>query len=397
MLDFLPKLVYLNICEFLSLDDCKNLCVCNKSLRSLYFDEDFWCLRFNLDFGSQIRPKSWFNCYKYAHKMINGTLLCVESGIENEYAQVFSKTSPPDNASVEHILRWLHNEYVLVDGEVWMPSSLFGNIYAMFKTGVIPKGLFRDKHLCNEKNNVDFEARYKDFVETKFDYPRYGLDIDETGDVYRIEEGRVPWPIGLKKIISISGGFINDSYCLFLDQNGSVYSVGSNKYGQLGINSDLKRTSKPIRITGLSEIVQISSAPQHSLCLDVHGNMFSFGSGSDGELGLDYIVYDWGEESWSEEDWESFAEDGYKSCIVWTPQKIPYPNNVKQISSGYAHNLVLDRDGRVWAFGNDINGQCFLFEWLGLISTPTVVHVPNGKEKVKSVHAVHYASFIFKY
>lgn len=62
----------------------------------------------------------------------------------------------------------------------------------------------------------------------------------------------------------------------FLVTKREVYAVGKNNFGQLG-TKDTKYKKLPVKIHFPKEIVQISSRFDHTLVLDVEGNVFSFG------------------------------------------------------------------------------------------------------------------------
>ncbi len=78
----------------------------------------------------------------------------------------------------------------------------------------------------------------------------------------------------LNNIIQVSIGF---SHCLFLTENGKVYSVGKNIYGQLGLGYSCHSVSIHNLIHELNDIVSISAGLDYSLALDIKGNVYIFG------------------------------------------------------------------------------------------------------------------------
>jgi alpha-tubulin suppressor-like RCC1 family protein len=125
-----------------------------------------------------------------------------------------------------------------------------------------------------------------------------------------------------------TGGY----FSLALDRNGKVWSFGINQYGQLGLGDTVHRHTPELN-PHLENITVISAGLLHALALDIHGNIWSFGANANGELGL-----------------------GDNRLSRHIPAKIPNLHDIQSLSSGYLHNLVLDRNGYVWCFGYNQHG-----------------------------------------
>ena len=89
----------------------------------------------------------------------------------------------------------------------------------------------------------------------------------------------------LNNIIQIS---CSDSHALFLDNKGNVYGLGSNNYGELGINGKYMAKNCidiPTLIPSLNNIIEIAAGEHHSLVLDNTGKIYSFGYNNHLQLG----------------------------------------------------------------------------------------------------------------
>jgi alpha-tubulin suppressor-like RCC1 family protein len=76
--------------------------------------------------------------------------------------------------------------------------------------------------------------------------------------------------------------------------------------------------SKPTQITSVSGLVACYTGCNHSIVVDVEGNIYGFGSNSFGQLG----VAGW--------------DDKFK------PTRIPiHVHNVKSVSIGWNHNIII--------------------------------------------------------
>lgn len=132
----------------------------------------------------------------------------------------------------------------------------------------------------------------------------------------------------IKKISA--GGFHN----LVLLVDGQVLSFGLNNHGQLG-SDKISLTQHPNLVNIKAKIIDISAGEAHNLLLDNQGEVWSFGNNYQHQCGY-----------WS--DLEDF---------IWSPKKIKGLANIKAISAGKNHNLVLTKKGKVLTFGNNNLGQ----------------------------------------
>ena len=234
----------------------------------------------------------------------------------------------------------------------------------------------------------------------------------------------------LSNIIAVAGGM---NFSLALDDPcGRVYSFGSNRYEELGINdSNVDYKLTPVAVltdpcddeSYLEDIAAIAAGAEHSLALDNSGNVWIWGtpayhSGYVGTLGdgsaagvassvaiyvragdqnpgdpdvplsnitaisagaghnmaLDSNGYVW---TWGENSFGQLGVDEDEDYIAKYPVKVhggqmgtQYLENITAISAGYGFCLALDTDGVVWVWGINENGQ------LGLDDT-TEYYVPQ--------------------
>jgi len=86
------------------------------------------------------------------------------------------------------------------------------------------------------------------------------------------------------KLVGVIGGM---HHTLFLDSNGSVYSLGSHRYGTLGLGKIDADVSKPTKIPTLNDIVRIAANTNASYAVDKSGKTYSWGSNYSKQLGQD--------------------------------------------------------------------------------------------------------------
>lgn len=128
----------------------------------------------------------------------------------------------------------------------------------------------------------------------------------------------------------ISAGRI---FSLGLDNNGQAWAWGYNGNGQLGINSSTSQRY-PQSVWGTHTFCNISAGDQFSIGLDKDGLIWGWGYNGNGELGINSTI--------SVRTPVSILGDRKTFC---------------QISTGYEHTLAIDKNGYVWTWGLNGNGQ----------------------------------------
>lgn len=124
---------------------------------------------------------------------------------------------------------------------------------------------------------------------------------------------------------------------LILLSDGTVRSIGSNQYGQLGVgyvNGYINNgTESTYQVQGLSNIVDIAAGHQFSMALDSSGRVYAWGNNKDGQVG-----------------------NGNSYAFFTAPQLVSGITNVKSISAGHYHALAQKSDGSVYGWGRASNG-----------------------------------------
>jgi alpha-tubulin suppressor-like RCC1 family protein len=147
-------------------------------------------------------------------------------------------------------------------------------------------------------------------------------------------DGLVP----LSNIKAIAAGC---SHSLALDNNGTVWAWGYNKFGQLGNGTKICR-STPVQAR-LSGVIAIAAGGDHSLAIqDITPMAVSNGS-------LSGTVWSWGRNN------NGQLGDGTKINRL-IPAEIEM-HSVKAITAGGYHSMAIKENGEVWAWGRNTDGQ----------------------------------------
>ena len=202
-------------------------------------------------------------------------------------------------------------------------------------------------------------------------------DSNYYGDLGTGDTGykKIPTKIDDKNINSeIIDIGVGGDHSLVLTKDGKVYSWGHNGHGQLGIgNTDNQSTPIEVNTTNISSsITQISAGDYHSLALAKDGKLYGWGYNGYGQLGI------------------GNTDTQYNPVEVNTTN---ITSDIVQISAGAYHILALTKDGKLYAWGYNEDGE------LGIGNTddkyiPTEVNTTNISSKIIKVVGAGYHSIL---
>lgn len=137
----------------------------------------------------------------------------------------------------------------------------------------------------------------------------------------------------LRKVIAVAAGA---THSVALLQDGTVWTWGGNESGQLGIGSKMGSkigSPQPVQVEGLRDVIAIASGRNHVVALKKDGTVWSWGSNFSGQLGMD------------------------SSGTTDQPVQTAHLSGVTAITAGAFHTAALKSDGTVWSWGFNGNGQ----------------------------------------
>ncbi|KIW10207.1 hypothetical protein PV08_11168 [Exophiala spinifera] len=193
----------------------------------------------------------------------------------------------------------------------------------------------------------------------------FGAAVLENGDLVQwgkgYSEDNVQPTVTLKGK-NLSSIVLSRDRIIGLGKNGIVYSVPVSKLDQeIGkkmserswipfwtTTSDIAyRKLTPKGLGALEKVTAISGGLEHVLLLTNSGRVFSAASGTEdfpsrGQLGVPGLT------------WLTRPEGAYDMCHELTTLK---GFDITKLASGDTHSLVLDKEGRVFAFGDNSSGQ----------------------------------------
>ncbi len=160
------------------------------------------------------------------------------------------------------------------------------------------------------------------------------------------------------KNVQIEAG---ENFTIVLKENGTVWSWGNNKYGQLG-NGTTVQSGVPQKVKELSNIVYINAGATFAFAINNRGEVFAWGDNRYAQLG-----------------------DGTVTGRT-KPVRTSQITDIKKISAGYYHTVALRNDGTVYFWGNpkmNPNVQGYEFERIPIeVDIQNIQNISSGKSHI---------------
>lgn len=163
----------------------------------------------------------------------------------------------------------------------------------------------------------------------------------EDGSVFEWAAGKFATPArvaGLSNITQIAAS----TATVALARDGSVYAWGTRESGMIGDGQHPQRYGQsgppavsPVKVPGVSDIVQIAVGDGHVLALKADGTVMSWGSNSHGALG----------------------RPPRRELPMDAAAPVPGLTNVAALAAGRGVSTVLKKDGTVWVWGGNQMAQ----------------------------------------
>ena len=121
-------------------------------------------------------------------------------------------------------------------------------------------------------------------------------------------------------------------HTLALTSEGEVFSWGVGEYGALGIRSTESQW-EPVRVLSRAKGVQVACGSRHSVMVSSDGRAYAWGAGEAGQLG-----------------------NGRREREL-IPTEVDIRENVRNAAAGIFHTLLLTKGGKVFSMGGNSFGQ----------------------------------------
>ncbi|CAN8068889.1 unnamed protein product [Agarophyton chilense] len=234
-------------------------------------------------------------------------------------------------------------EIVVLDSRGRIHSSTFG-ADGSFTPAMKLEGALKAMNIKHMKCGTEHCAAISDRggVVTWGNSNKYGqlgtLGATET----QKEDPRIPRPVKFPKDVTLCDAACGDRHTVFLDRDGNLYSVGCDRWAQLGVSAEpwLKKHESFVRIVQNASLLQglagaeVACGGQHSVLLVKDGTVFSFGFNQWGQLGH-----------------HNYSSFGPPSPIA------QYQIRAVSVSAGENHTCLVTDKGELMCIGSNEFGQ----------------------------------------
>eukprot|EP01084_Bolivina_argentea_P159643 278020_1 len=224
---------------------------------------------------------------------------------DNKYEVIrkFTKIYPHKNNTMQLITNiftnpWSETVYFMdIEGDIYGNGKCINkcyrkNDYNKYKSNTIK---INELSNCNIKT-IKSGSTYSVALSNNGNVYSYGYDPDGYGGhthyIYGVQ-------FKFQQIYELKDHYIDQIECginhtLFLENTGSVWSVGSNLYGECGFNNSFIRILDPTIIKSFNDeniiIKDIKCGRNHNLSIDINHKIYSFGNNENGQCGHGYYA-----------------------------------------------------------------------------------------------------------
>ena len=163
---------------------------------------------------------------------------------------------------------------------------------------------------------------------------------------------------------------------LSLQTPGQLFVFGDGDCGQLGLGEDVTERLRPFPIDVAGQrTLQVACGGMHTVVLTEDRSVYSWGVNDEGALGRETTG----------ELWEKSEQGTGTPGDAYTPGKVIFPTHtpsIVQLSAGDSHTVALAQDGSVYAWGTyrDSSGVMGFSPSTRIQLTPTCVYKPSRAE-----------------
>ncbi len=151
--------------------------------------------------------------------------------------------------------------------------------------------------------------------------------------------------------LPVQAGTANGSaHCMRLTGDGTLFALGANHRGQLGMATDSLEVAIPQRVPNLPPLAKALAGNAHSVLLTRDGRVIAFGENRHGQLGRE------------------------QPSFTSTPMIVSINERITGLESGGAHVLALGASGKVYGWGSNEEMQLGL-NVVRTVSQPVLLQV----------------------
>jgi len=195
--------------------------------------------------------------------------------------------------------------------------------------------------VCGEHLFIDINGGYQFAIGLDTNGQAWGWGYNYYGNLGNNdseEESEQSTPVAVCGNHTFCNIDVAGSHVCAIDNNGQAWGWGYNIYGELGNNDSGEEAnqSTPVVVYGSHTFCKIKCAETHSVALDVNGQVWCWGGGTDGELG------------------NNLGGEYLGEC---TPVAVCGNHTFCEVGAGTNYSFAIDINGYAWSWGAGSYGQ----------------------------------------
>ncbi|MCV6636950.1 hypothetical protein [Candidatus Albibeggiatoa sp. nov. NOAA] len=150
----------------------------------------------------------------------------------------------------------------------------------------------------------------------------------------------------VKQVVALSGlryvfqYYSSEQYSLALKHDGTVWAWGSSLYLGTGA-TEINEQLTPVQVD-IEDVKALSASFKHTLALKNDGTVWAWGNNRYGQLGSGTV--------------KDADNDNQMRAFVTTPVQVQI-DNVSTVGAGWDYSIAIKNDGSIWTWGNNSNGM----------------------------------------
>lgn len=227
-----------------------------------------------------------------------------------------------------------HSHFLQSDGTLWASGANAGGWPAHGQLGIGDDSIervFTPMQVVDGENVVYVEGSRSNGMFIKQDGSLWGMGHNGRGQIglpahWNNEYSPKQYADNVK---DVAGG---EFYTAYVKDDGTLWAVGQNNYGQLGDGTTDHR-SEPYQVD--TNVVSVSAGRRHMMYIKDDGTLWATGDNSNGKLGID--------------------EDPGTTANISTPQQVD--SDVAYVFAGLLNSFFIKNDETLWGMGSANDGM----------------------------------------
>lgn len=181
---------------------------------------------------------------------------------------------------------------------------------------------------------VAIAAGGEHIITLKSDGTVWGWGSNGFGQLGNGSSGHTDVVVQARELSDVAAIAAGEYHTAALKSGGTIWTWGSNYYGQLGDGTTVDKSTIPVQVVGISDVIAIAAGSYHTVALKSVGTVWAWGQNTKGQLGS--------------------GTTGNSNTPLQVSGEL---SNVTAVAAAANHTMALKSDGTAWTWGSNAFGQ----------------------------------------